>query len=406
MKKILTLLLLLFIVIAASLVSCGPRSSLRGKNSDQKDTIYPLGFLTDTFRLQTTRIKDGETFASFMRRVGLPSDSLYRLAKASDSVFNVARIISGRKVDAYYSGDSLSPVLEYVVYHNDRINSTVFKCLDSLSAWAVAKQVDTVTKHIDVTIHTSLWQDLAEKGEPAVLISTFESVYEWTVNFFGLHEGDRFQAIARERVCEGEVIDVLGIDFAVYSRGRDSLYAIRFDQGDRGNKYWNEKGESMRKAFLKAPLQFSRVSSRFTYHRKHPISGKVRPHTGVDYAAPSGTPVRALGDGVVTRASWDNKGGGNYIKIRHNNKYETGYMHLKGYAKGITAGVRVTQGQIIGYVGSTGSSTGPHLDFRVWKNGTPIDPLKMESPSTEPIKPANKPALDSLFRKFKSEINK
>ena len=196
----------------------------------------------------------------------------------------------------------------------------------------------------------------------------------------------------------------MGIDFAVYSRGRDSLYAIRFDQGDHGNKYWNEKGESMRKAFLKAPLKFSRISSKFTYHRKHPIYGTVRPHTGVDYAAPAGTPVHALGDGVVTRASWDSHGGGNYVKISHPNRYETGYMHLKGYAKGIKPGVRVSQGQVIGYVGSTGASTGPHLDFRIWKNGTPLDPLKIESPSAEPIKAANKPALDSLFRMYKAEV--
>lgn len=160
----------------------------------------------------------------------------------------------------------------------------------------------------------------------------------------------------------------------------------------------------MRKAFLKAPLQFSRISSRFTYHRKHPIYGVVRPHTGIDYAAPSGTPVRALGDGVVTRASWDSKGGGNYVRIRHNNAYETGYMHLRGYGKGIKAGVRVVQGQIIGYVGSTGASTGPHLDFRVWKNGKPIDPLKLKSPPTTPLKAENMPALDSLFRMYKAEL--
>ena len=399
-RRLLPLLLLL-----VTLFSCGPRHSGRRGEGVQKDTVYPLGFLTDTLMLQSGKVKSGENFALMMRRLGLPADSIYPLTKRADSLFDAARIIAGRHIDAYYSGDSLAPVLEYAVYHNDRINSTVFKCRDSLAVWKVAKQVDTVRNYVDVTIHSSLWQDLAEAGESPILISTLESVYEWTVNFFGLHEGDRFRAICNQLEVEGEVIDVLGIDFGVYSRGSDSLYAIRFDQGDGGNKYWNEKGESMRKAFLKAPLQFSRISSRFTYHRRHPIYGTVRPHTGVDYAAPSGTPVRALGDGVVVRASWDSHGGGNYIQIRHNNAYKTGYMHLKGYAKGIKAGVRVAQGQIIGYVGSTGASTGPHLDFRIWKNGTPIDPLKLESPSTEPIKPANKAALDSLFRKFKAEAD-
>ena len=392
------------VLLGLAVLSCGPRASRHGEAEVQKDTVYPLGFLTDTFRVEHSKVRDGDTFAAFMTRLGLPGDSLRRMAAACDTTFNVARIRAGRNLDAYYSGDTLSPLLEYVVYQNDRINSTVFKCHDSLAVWKVAKQVDTVRKYVDVTIHSSLWQDLAEKGESPIFIATFESVYEWTVNFFALHEGDRFQAIARELVCEGDVIDVQGIDFAVYNRGADSLYAIRFDQGDHGNKYWNEKGESMRKAFLKAPLQYSRISSRFTYHRLHPIHGTVRPHTGVDMAAPEGTPVRALGAGTVVRASWDSHGGGNTVYIDHPNRYRTGYLHLRNYASGIKVGKVVEQGEIIGYVGHTGAATGPHLDFRVWKNGTPIDPLKMESPSAEPIKPENKPALDSLFLAYKSEI--
>ena len=159
----------------------------------------------------------------------------------------------------------------------------------------------------------------------------------------------------------------------------------------------------MRKAFLKAPLKFNRVSSGFSYNRKHPVTGQVRPHTAVDYAAPAGTPVHALGDGTVLSAGWAG-GGGNTIKIRHNSVYTTGYLHLSRFAKGIKAGVRVHQGDVIGYVGSTGVSTGPHLDFRVWKNGSPVNPLKLESPSAEPIKAQNKPVLDSLYRTFSAEM--
>ena len=393
----------LTVIVLTLPFSCGHNGPRRDADT-QKDTVYPLGFLTDTLCIECSKVKPGDTFAGLFRRLGLPGDRIYPLSLAADSIFDIRLIRADRPIEAYYSGDSLSRRLDYVVYRNDRINSTVFRCFDSLAVWKVSKQVDTVRKYIDVTIHSSLWQDLVDKGESPVFIATFESVYEWTVNFFGLHEGDRFQAIARERVCEGEVFDVMGIDFAVYSRGRDSLYAIRFDQGDGGNKYWNEKGESMRKAFLKAPLKFSRISSKFTYHRKHPIYGTVRPHTGIDYAAPAGTPVHALGDGTVAAAYWDKHGGGNTIKITHPNRYQTGYLHLKGFAKGIRPGVRVEQGQVIGYVGSTGASTGPHLDFRVWKNGTPIDPLKMESPSAVPLKAANRPALDSLFRMYKAEV--
>ncbi len=401
MKKLLPPLFLLFLL--ALTFSCARRSPGPDAPAPQKDTVYPLGFLTDTLYLVEGRVRNGEAFTSLMQSLGMSHADAYSLSLLCDSTFDVRRVRAGNKVDAYYSGDSTARRLEYVVYANDRIRSTVFKCADSLALWQVLKQVDTLRHYVDVSIKSSLWQDLVEKGESPLFIASFENVYEWTVNFFTLHPGDRFQAICNELVCEDEVIDVQGIDFAVYSRGADSLYAIRFDQGDGGNKYWNEKGESMRKAFLKAPLQYSRVSSRFTYHRKHPVYGTVRAHTGVDLAAPAGTPVRALGDGTVVKAGWGG-GGGNTIYIDHPNRYRTGYLHLSKFASGLKVGKVVHQGEVIGYVGSTGTSTGPHLDFRVWKNGTPIDPLAMESPSQEPLKEENMPAMLELFRKYREEL--
>ena len=148
----------------------------------------------------------------------------------------------------------------------------------------------------------------------------------------------------------------------------------------------------MKKAFLKAPLKYSRISSGFSYARKHPVTRKVRPHTGVDYAAPKGTPVMSIGDGVVTSRKYEGAGG-NTVRIRHNSVYSTAYLHLSKFASNLKVGQRVRQGEVIGYVGSTGTSTGPHLDFRVWKNGTPINPLKMESPPAEPVKKENMAAF-------------
>ena len=195
------------------------------------------------------------------------------------------------------------------------------------------------------------------------------------------------------------------IEFCRYTRGgKDEILAIRMDVDGNSDKYFNQNGDNLRKAFLKAPLNFKRVSSKFSYARKHPVTGKVRPHTGVDYAAPMGTPVVALGDGQVISAGWTTTGGGNVIKIRHNSVYTTGYMHLKGFAKGIKKGAKVKQGQVIGYVGSTGTSTGPHLDFRVWQNGTPIDPLKMKSPAADPLPKKYKPQLDSLCSLYREMI--
>lgn len=396
-----------FILIAAliiSLNSCTSNGNGGKKESKtQKDTILPLGFLTDTLKMESTTIKNGETFSNLMQRLGLGASDAYNLANVSTATLDVRKIRAGNKVDAYYWGDSLNRRLDYVVYENDRIHQTVFKCIDTISVWSVEKKVDTLRKYTDVTIKTSLWNDLLEKDASPLLILELADVFAWTVDFFGLHEGDRFRAFYHEKECEGEVVAVSDIQFAIFSRDGNDLYAIFFDQGDGGNRYWNEKGESMRKAFLKAPLKFTRISSRFTYRRKHPISGVVKPHTAVDYAAPMGTPVLALGDGTVLSAGWGG-GGGNTIKIRHSSVYTTGYLHLRNFAKGIKAGARVHQGQVIGYVGSTGASTGPHLDFRVWKNGSPVDPLKLESPSAEPLKKENLPALDSLFTVYSAEM--
>ena len=218
----------------------------------------------------------------------------------------------------------------------------------------------------------------------------------WTVDFFGLQKDDRFRVVYTENMCEGESVGIDRINYAEFLRGDVCLPAVYFDQGDGGNKYWNQKGESMRKAFLKAPLKFTRISSGYSLHRKHPVHGTVRPHTGVDYAAPSGTPVMSIGDGTVLSAGRGSGGAGNMVKVRHNSVYTTAYLHLSKFA--VKAGQRVSQGQVIGYVGMTGTATGPHLDFRVWKNGSPVNPLTLESPPSEPIMPENLPALDSVCR--------
>ena len=172
---------------------------------------------------------------------------------------------------------------------------------------------------------------------------------------------------------------------------------------DRG-EYFDENGQSLRRAFLKAPLKYNRISSHFSNARRHPVTKVVRPHHGVDYAAPSGTPVHSVGDGTVIGKGWDSKGGGNFVRIKHNATYTTLYMHLKGFADGIYQGARVSQGQTIGYVGSTGVSTGPHLDYRVYKNGTAINPLSMDLPAVDPIAEEDMPAYLSSVKHYMKQV--
>ena len=406
MKKSLLLSFIAVIIVWISVPSCWNRGKapVGDAAAELNDTVYPLGFCTDSFDIEEGKLKNGEIFSGLMTRLGLGTSEAYELTKAVDSTFDVRKLRAGNSWQAYYDPDSTGRrQLRYLVYNMDRVNMTVFRCTRPYEAWKVSKPVEIQRRYLDVTIKSSLWNDMTASGNSPLLIVTLSDIYAWTVDFFGLQKGDRFRAIYEQKVCEGDIIAIEGVDYAVFNRDDKELQAIRYDTGDGGNVYWNEKGESMKKAFLKAPLKFTRISSGFSYHRKHPVHGTVRPHTGVDYAAPTGTPVMSIGDGTVISKGWGG-GGGNTVKIRHNSVYTTAYLHLSRYAN-IKVGDRVSQGQVIGYVGMTGTATGPHLDFRVWKNGSPINPLKMESPSAEPLAEEFRPALDSTLALRRQELD-
>lgn len=360
----------------------------------------PLGFCPDSLEMVEGKVKNGQFFSTLLHSLGMSQQEAYNLTEACDSVFDVRSLRVGNSYQAYYD----SSVLEYLVYERDRASNIVFDCRPPYAAWVYEKPVTVESRYADVTINTSLWNDMLAADVSPLLIVSLSDIYAWTIDFFALQKGDRFRVLYDERVCDGEVIAVDTVRYAVFSHGGQELPMIMFDQKDGGNIWWNEKGESMRKAFLKAPLQYSRVSSGFSYARKHPVTRKVQPHTGVDYAAPKGTPVMTIGDGVVTSVKYEGAGG-NTVRIIHNSVYSTAYLHLSKYAKGLKAGQRVRQGEVIGYVGSTGRSTGPHLDFRVWKNGTPINPLKMDSPPAEPIKDSNRPAFEAASLRCRAQVD-
>ena len=407
-------ILFVFLAFALVLASSGCKRKVQDGEveivEEVKDTLPPMGFWPDSLDLAEEVVRNGESFTVLMNRLGLSMNDAMKVAQACDTVFDVRKMRAGNKVQAYYqfdttgTGSTDGPALKYVVYERNKIDRVIFRTSEPFKVWSWTKPVESTREYADVTIKSSLWNDMLAAGISPQLIVPLSEIYAWSVDFFGLQPGDRFRVLYEQRKCDDEIIAVDTIYYAEFVRDGKMIPAIMFDQGDNGNLYWNEKGESLRKAFLKAPLKFTRISSGFSYHRKHPVTGKVRAHTAVDYAAPTGTPVMTIGDGTVISAGWTN-GGGNTVKVRHNSVYTTSYMHLSRYGAGIKAGVRVRQGDVIGYVGSTGMSTGPHLDFRVWKNGTPINPLKMDSPPSEPIKPENMSALDSTFRHYRYVID-
>ena len=391
-----------FAALLCLCVACGRKEASQVVEViDIEESAAPaLGFVPDSLDMRSGEVKNGQFFSTLLGGLGMSQQEAYNLTEATKKVFDVKTLRVGKQYRAYYK-DS---VLKYLVYDRDKTSSIVFDCTAPYGAWVYEKPVTVEQRYADVTISSSLWVDMRAAGVSPLLIVSLSDIYAWTVDFFALQKGDRFRVLYEERMCDGEVIAVDTVRYAVFSHGGDDFPMVMFDQKDGGNMWWNEKGESMRKAFLKAPLNYSRISSGFSYARKHPVTRKVQPHTGVDYAAPTGTPVMTIGDGVVTSVKYEGAGG-NTVRIRHNSVYSTAYLHLSKYAKGLKAGQRVRQGEVIGYVGSTGRSTGPHLDFRVWKNGTPINPLKMESPPAEPIKDSNKEAFAQTSAKYKAQID-
>ena len=397
MRKIYILLAIVLLV-----VSCKSSETQQVISEDQEIVeAHPYGFDPASYTCTEGTVKNGQFFSNLLTSLGMSAQDGYNLTVACSDVFDVKNFRVGNAYKAYYNEDK---VLMYIVYEASRTSDIVFNCQEPYQAYRCEKPVTVETRYADVTINNSLWVDMKNAGVSSHLILSLSDIYAWTVDFFGLQKGDRFRVLYEEKICDGEVVAVDTVRYAVFTRGKEDLPSIMFDQKDGGNIYWNEKGESMRKAFLKAPLKFTRISSGFSYARKHPVTRKVQPHTGIDYAAPKGTPVMTIGDGVITSMKYEGAGG-NTIRIRHNSVYSTAYLHLSGYAKGLKAGQRVRQGQVIGYVGSTGRSTGPHLDFRVWKNGSPINPLKMDSPPAEPLKPEFKDEFESAYKKYRAQVD-
>ena len=353
----------------------------------------------DSLDFKEGKVRNGQFFSTLLTSLGLSAGEAYNLTQACGEVFDVRTLRVGNTYKAYYSQR-----LEYLVYDSDRTSQIIFQCQPPYEVSIYEKPITVEQRYADVTISNSLWVDMTDAGVSPNLILSLSDIYAWTVDFFGLQKGDRFRVLYDEKMCDGEVISVDTVRYAVFTHNGSDLPAVMYNQKDGGNIYWNEKGESMRKAFLKAPLHYSRISSGFSNARRHPVTRKVQPHYGVDYAAPTGTPVMSIGDGVVTSVKYEGAGG-NVVRIKHNSVYSTAYLHLSKYAKGLKAGQRVRQGEVIGYVGSTGRSTGPHLDFRVWKNGSPINPLKMDSPPAEPLNGEHKDAFNSASEKYKAQID-
>ncbi len=371
---------------------------------------YEYGLAIDSFRVDTGYVSNGETLGGILNRLGATRQQINQVGTLAREEFDVRQIRAGKQFLALYATDSAkNEVLQYWVYLPDARTAKVLHLTDSLHVEHLQKPIRIVPRKAEVVIESSLWNAMAGNDLPVELALELSEIYAWTIDFFGLQQGDSIRVFYDEQYVDSVRWGIGRIYAANFYHGKCWQEAYWFDIADyqatdtRCRGYFDAEGNSLRKAFLKAPLNYKRISSKFTYARKHPVYKVVRPHTGVDYAAPAGTPVVAIGDGVVIEKGYKG-GGGNSVKIRHNSTYTTAYLHLSKYGKDIAVGKRVNQGQVIGYVGSTGASTGPHLDFRVWKGGTPIDPLKMVSPPVEPVPATLRPTFDSVVVALRGEL--
>lgn len=341
-----------------------------------------FGIPADSFNLVSGRIKRNGLLSQILSAYGITNQEIDLLLRNSSDVFDVRKIRAGKNYFLLCNNDSIGKA-RYLIYEHDPTISYIFSFNDSLNITPFRKEIKKVIKYSAGTIQTSLWEAMVEDSLNPMLAVGLSEIYAWTVDFFGLQKGDRFKVIYDELYIDDSSQGIGRIYGAEFTWAGKTTTAIPFIQNGT-ESYYDASGNSLRKAFLKAPLQFSRISSRFSSSRLHPILRIRRPHFGVDYAAPIGTPVHAVGDGRVTAATTES-GSGRIVRIVHNSVYSTAYMHLSRFGPGIVPGAFVKQGDIIGFVGSSGLSTGPHLDFRFYKNGSPVDPLKVEAPPVEPV---------------------
>ena len=352
----------------------------------EAEPVLLYGIPVDSFNLVSGNIRPNSFLSTILLKYGVPMQEIDMAIRNSSHVFDTRKIRSGSSYILFCDKDTIGRA-RYMVYEHDQTTSYIFSFRDSLNITPYNKDISSEIRYSSGTIETSLWDAMINGGLHPTLAVSLSEIYAWTVDFFGLQKGDNFKVIYEELLIDDKSLGIGKIYGAQFTWAGNTIIAVPFVQ-DGKESFYDSEGSSLRKAFLKAPLQFSRISSRFSSSRLHPILRIRRPHFGVDYAAPVGTPVVSIGDGRVISTTYEGANG-RMVRIQHNSVYSTAYLHLSRFATGITPGKFVKQGEVIGYVGSTGLSTGPHLDFRFYKNGSPVDPLRVEAPPVEPVTEEN-----------------
>lgn len=340
------------------------------------------GYPIDSFEIAEGKVKWNQNLSEILTAFNISYQDLHILSQRSKDVYDVRKLKAGSNYSIIHDRDSLKTARQFI-FEPSPTEYVVYNLVDSIYVEVQKKPIETSERTIAAEINSSLYNSILDQGASPLLVHKMVDVFAWQVDFFRIAKGDKFKLIFEEETVDGEIVGIRSIKGAYFEHWGKPYYAIPY-QTEEKLDFFDEEGNSLRKTMLRAPLVYSRISSRYSPRRFHPVQKRYKAHLGTDYAAPTGTPIQTVGDGVVLEARYHG-GNGNYVKIKHNSNYTTQYLHMSKIAKGIRPGVTVKQGQTIGFVGSTGLANGPHLCFRFWKNGRQVDALKVDLPSSSGI---------------------
>ena len=398
-------LFLLSLII--SLLSCKGEIS-EEKNIEEKiiipKVIQKFGYTLNTYKVVEDTIKKGETFGEILYRNHIEYPEVYNIVEGSKDSFDVRRLNAGKPYTILAKNDSTEKA-QVFIYQPSKVEYVVIDFTDSIFAQLHRKEIKTVTKTATGIIKTSLSEAVDDKGLDYALVNEMSDIYAWTVDFFHLQKNDNFKVIYEEKFIDDSVYVGIGeIKAAYFENNKTPFYAFNFVTDSTKNiyDYYDDNANNLRKQFLKAPIKFRRISSRYNLRRYTKYYGRVKAHRGTDFAAAVGTPIVSTADGRVTESRYRG-GNGNYVKVKHNSTYSTQYLHMRKRA--VKVGDYVKQGDVIGTVGMTGSTAGPHVCYRFWKNGAQVDPFKQKLPSAKPIKENLKENYLSFIEPLKAQLD-
>lgn len=399
---------LIYGVIVLSLGGCADEPPEQKEEEttikQEEETDLQYGFDFNRFHVKKLKIKRGDTFGAILEDHGIDYPEVYTILQKIKGQVNVRKLQLGKPYTLLFTKDSV-PTPKAFIYHPDVLGYRVVQLRDSIYGKQVNKLIRTVELQATGVIKSSLYETMQKSGYNSMLTYFLADVYAWTIDFTRLDKGDRFKVIYTEKFVDDSIsVGIEKIKAAYFEHRGKGLYAYEFETDSIKGivDYFDENAKNLRRAFLKAPVKFSRISSRYNLKRRIAYYGRVKPHKGTDYAAPVGTPIMATANGKITKSSYT-KGNGNYVKIRHNNTYSTQYLHMK--RRKVRVGQYVKQGDVIGWVGMTGNTSGPHVCYRFWKNGRQVDPYRQKLPEAKPISPSLKKDFFAHIAPIKTQLN-